>query len=58
VKKQAFLLALLALTLVSCAGVYGPKGNDVGGIILGRRKTSRTLSQSPRTIAADTINTR
>ena len=31
-KKQAILLAVLALALASC-GVYGPKGNDVGGII-------------------------
>lgn len=32
-RKQAFLLAALGLTLVSCVGVYGPKGNDIGGII-------------------------
>ncbi len=32
-RKQAFLLAALGLTLVSCVGVYGPKGNDTGGII-------------------------
>lgn len=31
-RKQAFLLAVLGLTLISC-GVYGPKGNDVDGII-------------------------
>ena len=31
-KKQAILLAVLAVALASC-GVYGPKGNDVGGII-------------------------
>jgi len=31
-KRQAILLAVLALALASC-GVYGPKGNDVGGII-------------------------
>jgi hypothetical protein len=31
-RKQAILLAVLALALASC-GVYGPKGNDVGGII-------------------------
>jgi hypothetical protein len=33
VRKRVFLLAALGLTLVSCAGVYGPKGNDIGGII-------------------------
>lgn len=32
-RRQAILLAALGLTLVSCAGVYGPKGNDIGGII-------------------------
>jgi hypothetical protein len=32
-RKQAALLAVLGLTLASCVGVYGPKGNDVGGII-------------------------
>ncbi|HXZ22941.1 MAG TPA: hypothetical protein VEH78_09265 [Pseudolabrys sp.] len=31
-RKRSFLMAALALTLVSC-GVYGPKGNDTGGII-------------------------
>jgi hypothetical protein len=31
-KKQGILLAVLGLALASC-GVYGPKGNDVGGII-------------------------
>ena len=30
--KKAILLAALAFLLASC-GVYGPKGNDVGGII-------------------------
>lgn len=30
---RAFLLAMLGLMLVSCVGVYGPKGNDTGGII-------------------------
>lgn len=32
-RRQALLLAVLGLTLVSCVGVYGPKGNDTGGII-------------------------
>ncbi len=31
-KTKAILLAALALPLASC-GVYGPKGNDIGGII-------------------------
>jgi hypothetical protein len=31
--KQAVLIALLGLTLASCVGVYGPKGNYGGGII-------------------------
>ena len=31
--RQAILAAVLALPLASCAGVYGPKGNDTGGII-------------------------
>lgn len=31
-KRQVILLAVLGLVLASC-GVYGPKGNDVGGII-------------------------
>ena len=31
-KRQTILLAAAALALASC-GVYGPKGNDVGGII-------------------------
>ena len=30
--RQAVLVAVLGLTLASC-GVYGHKGNDVGGII-------------------------
>jgi hypothetical protein len=32
-RKRALLLAALGLTLASCVGVYGPKGNDTGGII-------------------------
>jgi len=32
VRIKAFLVAALSLTLVAC-GVYGPKGNDTGGII-------------------------
>ncbi len=32
-KRHAVLLAVLGLTLTSCVGVYGPKGNDIGGII-------------------------
>ena len=32
-KRQAVLGVALGLTLASCAGVYGPKGNDIGGII-------------------------
>jgi hypothetical protein len=32
-KRQAVLVAVLGLTLASCVGVYGHKGNDVGGII-------------------------
>jgi hypothetical protein len=32
-KGQAVLVAVLGLMLASCVGVYGPKGNDVGGII-------------------------
>jgi hypothetical protein len=31
--RHAVLAAVLGLTLASCVGVYGPKGNDVGGII-------------------------
>ena len=30
--RQAVLVAAVGFTLASC-GVYGPKGNDVGGII-------------------------
>jgi hypothetical protein len=32
-KKRALVLAALCLALTSCVGVYGPKGNDTGGII-------------------------
>lgn len=32
-RKRALLVAALGLTLASCVGVYGPKGNDTGGII-------------------------
>jgi hypothetical protein len=32
-RRQAVPVAVLGLTLASCVGVYGPKGNDVGGII-------------------------
>lgn len=32
-RRQAALLAVLGLTLASCVGIYGPKGNDIGGII-------------------------
>lgn len=32
-RKRALLLVVLGLTLASCVGVYGPKGNDTGGII-------------------------
>ena len=32
-RRQAVLLAVLGLMLASCVGVYGPKGNDIGGII-------------------------
>lgn len=32
-KRQAILLAIVALTLGGCVGVYGAKGNDSGGII-------------------------
>ncbi|MGB6860641.1 MAG: hypothetical protein WBE32_06900 [Pseudolabrys sp.] len=31
--RLAVLAAALSLTLASCVGVYGPKGNDIGGII-------------------------
>jgi len=31
-KRQAVLAAVLSVALGSC-GVYGPKGNDIGGII-------------------------
>jgi hypothetical protein len=31
-RRQAVLLAVLGMTLVSC-GVHGPTGNDTGGII-------------------------
>jgi hypothetical protein len=31
-KRLAVLAAALSLTL-ACCGVYGPKGNDIGGII-------------------------
>ena len=30
---KAAIAAALGLMLASCAGVYGPKGNDTGGII-------------------------
>jgi hypothetical protein len=33
VSKKIILLAALGVLLASCAGVYGPKGNDTGGII-------------------------
>jgi hypothetical protein len=32
-KRRAVLVIALSLTLAACVGVYGPKGNDVGGII-------------------------
>ena len=32
-KKRVILLALLSLTLASCVGPYGSKGNYNGGII-------------------------
>lgn len=32
-RRQAVLLVVLGLMLASCVGVYGPKGNDIGGII-------------------------
>jgi hypothetical protein len=32
-RSRTILAAALAVTLASCAGVYGPKGNDTGGII-------------------------
>jgi hypothetical protein len=32
-RRQAVLAAALGVTLTSCVGVYGPKGNDIGGII-------------------------
>ena len=31
--RTAVVLALLGLSFPACAGVYGPKGNDPGGII-------------------------
>jgi hypothetical protein len=31
--RRAVLAVALGVTLTSCVGVYGPKGNDVGGII-------------------------
>ena len=31
--RQEVLVVALGLALASCVGVYGPKGNDVGGII-------------------------
>ena len=31
--RQAVLAAALGVILTSCVGVYGPNGNDVGGII-------------------------
>jgi hypothetical protein len=31
--RLAVLAAALSLALASCVGVYGPKGNDIGGII-------------------------
>lgn len=31
--RQSILAALLAFPLVSCVGVYGPTGNNTGGII-------------------------
>jgi len=30
---KALSVVVLSLALASCAGVYGPKGNDTGGII-------------------------
>jgi hypothetical protein len=33
VTRKAVLLSALGVMLVSCAGVYGPKGSDTGGII-------------------------
>ena len=32
-RRRALLVVALGLTLASCVGVYGPKGNDIGGII-------------------------
>lgn len=32
-RAKAVLAAGLGVMLASCAGVYGPKGNDTGGII-------------------------
>jgi hypothetical protein len=32
-RRQAVLLAVLGVTLVSCVGVHGPTGNYTGGII-------------------------
>ena len=32
-RRQVVLAAALGVMLTSCVGVYGPKGNDVGGII-------------------------
>jgi hypothetical protein len=31
--RRVAVLAIMALPLMSCAGVYGPSGNDIGGII-------------------------
>ncbi len=32
-RRYALLVPALSLMLASCVGVYGPKGNDIGGII-------------------------
>ena len=31
--KRLVALAACALTLAACSGIYGPKGNDTGGVI-------------------------
>ena len=57
-RRHAVLVAALGLALTSCVGVYGPKGNDVGGIIRGRLRRSRTRSRSRSAIAASSTNMR
>jgi len=47
-RRRSVLVALLGLTLASCVGVHGPKGNDTGGIIpwsLATERGARDIAQ-------------